>query len=235
MIFEFEETIRYSQTDGDLRLTVPALLDFFQDAATFQAEAAGVGVNVLNDHGLGWFLVSWNVEIIRLPEHAEKVVVGTFPYRFHGRFGNRNCYLRTPDGEYLAKADSIWAMMDKEHGRIVPIPEFVGSAYENEEPLQMDYQGRRIQIPEGLQDGEPIPVLAEHIDFHGHVNNSRYLGMVQEYIPEEGLSGFRVEYKGQTRRGEILTPRYKREDERVVISLCAGEEPRTNIEFMIRK
>lgn len=235
MKFEFEETIRYSQTDGNLRLTVPALLDFFQDAATFQAEEAGVGVNVLNSHGLGWFLVSWNVEIMRMPSHAEKVIVGTFPYRFHGRFGNRNCYLRTPDGEYLAKADSIWAMMDKVHGRIVPIPDFVGAAYEIEEPLPMDYLGRRIQVPEDTAEGEPIPVLAEHIDFHGHVNNSRYLGMVREYIPAEGLAGFRVEYKAQTKQGETLVPLYKNEGERVVVSLCSGGETRTNIEFVIRK
>lgn len=229
---EFEETIRYSQTDGNLRLTVPALLDFFQDAATFQAEEAGVGVNVLNSKGLGWFLVSWNVEITRMPEHGEKIIAGTFPYRFHGRFGNRNCYLRTPGGDYIAKADSIWAMMDKVQGRIVPIPEFVGAAYEVEEPLLMDYQGRKILIPDGMEAGEPIPVLAEHIDFHGHVNNSRYLGMVQDYIPKEGISGFRVEYKAQTRRGEILVPYHYEDDERVIISLRCGDEVRTNIEFL---
>lgn len=231
MRFEFDEIVRYSQTDGNLRLTVSALLDLFQDAATLQAEEAGVGVNVLNAQKLGWFLVSWNTEIIRMPEHGEKVIAGTFPYRFHGRFGNRNCYLRTASGEYLAKADSIWAMMDKEHGRIVPIPDWVGAAYEIEEPLPMEYAGRRIDIPEGLTALEPIPVLPEHIDFHGHVNNSQYLRMVQEYAPE-GLRGFRVEYKSQTRRGEVLVPYMTDEDGRRVISLRAGDEVKTNIEFL---
>ena len=46
MVFEMDEIVRYSQTDRELRLTVPALLDFFQDAATFQAGEAGVGVDV---------------------------------------------------------------------------------------------------------------------------------------------------------------------------------------------
>ena len=51
MVFEMDEIVRYSQTDRELRLTVPALLDFFQDAATFQAGEAGVGVDVLNANG----------------------------------------------------------------------------------------------------------------------------------------------------------------------------------------
>ncbi|MBR5666271.1 MAG: acyl-[Lachnospiraceae bacterium] len=231
MVFEMDEIVRYSQTDGQLRLTVPALLDFFQDAATFQAEEAGVGVDVLNAHGLGWFLVSWNVEINRLPRHAEKIVVGTFPYRFNSRFGNRNCYIKTPDGEYLAKADSIWAMMDKKQGRIVPIPDFVGKAYTVEDPLPMEYAGRKIALPEAMEDGEPIPVISEHIDFHGHVNNSKYLAMVTDFMPKGELSGFRVEYKGQTRRGDILVPRFATEGNRTFVSLCVGEEARTNIEF----
>lgn len=234
MVFEMDEIVRYSQTDRELRLTVPALLDFFQDAATFQAGEAGVGVDVLNANGLGWFLVSWNVEINRLPRHEEHIVVGTFPYRFNSRFGNRNCYIKTPDGEYLAKADSIWAMMDKKQGRIVPIPDFVGKAYTVEDPLPMEYAGRKIALPEAMEEGEPIPALAEHIDFHGHVNNSKYLAMVQDLIPQGELAGFRVEYKGQTRRGDILVPRIGREANRTVIALCVAEEPRTVIEFVTK-
>ena len=79
MRFELYETVRYSQTDGKLRLTVPALLDYFQDVATLQAEEAGVSAAALAKRNLAWFLISWNVEITRLPAHAEKVIVGTFP------------------------------------------------------------------------------------------------------------------------------------------------------------
>lgn len=230
MRYEMEEIIRYSQTDGNLRLTVPALLDFFQDAATLQAEEAGVGAGVLAGRKLAWFLVSWNVEIIRLPKHGEKVIVGTFPYHFHGRFGNRNCYLRTPEGEYLAKADSLWAMADREQGKIVLIPDDVAAAYEAEGQLPMEYLGRRIDLPEGMTECEPIIARAENIDFHGHVNNSQYIHMLRAFLPER-LSRIRVEYKRQTRLGEILTPYRKEENGVLTVSLCVDGEPHVNVEI----
>lgn len=230
MRFELYETVRYSQTDGKLRLTVPALLDYFQDVATLQAEEAGVSAAALAKRNLAWFLISWNVEITRLPVHAEKVIAGTFPYYFHSRLGSRNCYLKTPDGEWLAKADCLWAMMDREKGRMIPIPDDVAQAYETEEKLPMEYFGRRIDLPEGMTAGEPIAVRAENIDYHGHVNNSQYIHIIRPLLPET-ISRIRIEYKRQTRLGEWLTPMTKEENGVTYIALCADGEPHVNIEI----
>lgn len=227
MSFEFEEIIRYSQTDASLTLTLPALLDLFQDAPTLQAERLGVGINRLAEEHLAWYLLSWNIEILRMPKHGERVVVGTAPYYFRGALGKRNCYLRSESGEELARADSLWVMMDTEQQKMVNAPEWITSAYALSEPLPMKAFPRKILIPDGMVPCEPVTVRAEHIDFHRHVNNGQYIHMIQHLLPDR-IGRLCVEYRRQTALGEVLVPYVLRDEHGVTISLQNGE-PNVNI------
>lgn len=43
MPFEFTSRVRYSETDPEEKLTLVSLVDYFQDASTFQSEDCGSG------------------------------------------------------------------------------------------------------------------------------------------------------------------------------------------------
>ncbi len=230
MVFEINEIIRFSQTDKDLLLKITEMLYFFQDVATLQAEELGVGLSVLEARKMGWFLISWNIEIKRLPAYGEKVVIGTYPYQFRGMIGHRNCYLKTLDGEVLIKADSMWALTDKEKGRMVSIPEDIRSEYELGEPLSMTYLGRKIDVPDSAVAAEPIVIRPDHIDFHGHVNNAQYVQMVLGNVNKGDIRRLRVEYKKQTTLGEVLTPYIAVEGKTTTIALRT-DEPHVVVQF----
>lgn len=208
MPYEWKTRIRFSETGGDMCLTLPGLLDYFQDTAPFHAEDLGIGVHYLSPMGMAWFLAAWQITVYRYPKYYETVVIGTLPYRFRGSVGCRNFYLKTEDGELLAVADSVWTLMNVTEGRMVKPPEKVMQRFVTEERLAMDYKGRHIILPERMEEREAFVVRNQHLDGNGHVNNGQFVRMALEYLPANvSVRELRVEYKQQLRQGQLVLPR----------------------------
>ena len=98
-MYSFDSRIRYSETDSEGRLTLMALLNYFQDCSTFQSEDAGVGVQYCKDRNVVWVLNAWQIVPIRLPKYGERVRIGTAPYDFQKFMGFRNFMMFDEDGE----------------------------------------------------------------------------------------------------------------------------------------
>ena len=47
-MYEFDSRVRYSEVDHHGTMTVPALINYFQDCSTFQSEDLGIGTTVLS-------------------------------------------------------------------------------------------------------------------------------------------------------------------------------------------
>ena len=93
--------------------------------------------------------------------------------------------------------------------------------YGLEEPLEMDYEGRKIRLPETAQALEPFPVRRAHIDTNEHVNNSQYIQMVMDLLPGDfPVHRLRVDYKKSAVMGDIIFPKLSREEGRTVAELC---------------
>ncbi len=224
MAYEWRSRIRFSETGGDMCLTLPGLLDYFQDIATFHAEERGVGVNYLSPMGMAWFLAAWQITVKRYPRYFEPVVIGTLPYRFRGSIGYRNFYMKTEDGELLAVADSTWTMMNAAEGRMALPPEKVIQSLVTEDKIKMEYKGRRIALPEKMEEQEAFEVRSHHLDSNGHVNNGQFVRMAMDCLPADvSVSELRVEYKQQLRKGQLVIPRVGQQPDGTVVSLETKE------------
>ena len=76
-MYTFDSRIRYSEIDRSGRLSIPAVVDYFQDCSAFQSEELGVGVEYLANKKRTWILNSWQIVLERRPEECEKITVGT--------------------------------------------------------------------------------------------------------------------------------------------------------------
>ena len=103
--------------DSEGKLTLSALLNYFQDASTFQSEDLGVGVKYTQELHLGWVLSAWQIVVERYPELCEKVTIGTLPYEFKGFMGCRNFMMLDEQGNYNAKVSSICTLLNTDTGR----------------------------------------------------------------------------------------------------------------------
>lgn len=216
----FNSRIRYSECDCKCNLRLEALLNYFQDASTFQSEELGAGFSYLEPRNLVWVLASWQIDINRYPVLGEEVVIGTHPYDFKGFLGYRNFCMMTKTGEILAQANSLWTLLDFSTMKPAFPPKELTDKYTVEPPLDMEYAGRKIAMSPDGRSLEPILVRKQHLDSNNHVNNAQYVSMALDCIPEGFIVGqLRVEYKKQAHLGDILIPYVVEEKEKIVVSL----------------
>ncbi len=216
----FDSRIRYSETDSEGRLTLPALLNYFQDSSTFHSEDLGVGVNYMKANGQAWVLAAWQVVINRMPVFGEIVEVGTAPYDFKGFIGSRNFWLKDSEGNYLAKANSVWSLLDVESGRPVTASREIIDTYGMDPKLDMEYAPRKIIVSgEGAQ-ADPVTVRKQHLDTNLHVNNGQFVSIAMDYVPEDfQVKQLRVEYRQQAFLDDILYPVVFREEGKLTVVL----------------
>lgn len=225
-MYKFGSRIRYSEIDSEGRLSLEALLNYFQDCSTFHSEDIGVGIEYLKERRLAWVMSAWQIVVDRYPSLCEKVIIGTAPYDFRGFMGARNFLMETEAGERLAYANTIWTLMDMEHMRPARVPKELENIYILEERLEMDYAPRKIATPgKGGKKEAAVEVRHHHLDTNHHVNNGQYIRIAMEYLPEEfAIRQMRAEYKKQALLGDVFEPVVYRTAPNVCIVALNNEE-----------
>lgn len=222
-MYEMKSRVRLSEVSADSRMTLPAIINAFQDTSIFQSEDLGVGTRYLEEHKKAWVLSSWQVEVVRYPMLGEHIVISTWASAFHGFFGDRNFVMKDEDDQVIAYANSIWVYMDLTSGRPAkPSEEEIGR-YGMEPPFPMEYASRKVPMPREGVSKQPFKVRKYHIDTNHHVNNCGYVQMAVELLEEEleaDFSELRVEYKKSAVYGDVIYPVLQTEGETTRTALC---------------
>ncbi|MCD7834880.1 MAG: thioesterase [Lachnospiraceae bacterium] len=221
MAYQFESRIRFSEVGQDRRLTKVSLVDYFQDCSTFHSEECGIGIDCLDAHGCVWMILFWQIDIQRLPLLGEHVITRTWPYDFQAFYGYRNFALLDEREQFLAKANSVWALIDRKTERPMRVLPEVANGYGLEPRLDMEYLPRKIKLSGKGEQMEAFRVGRQHLDTNHHVNNGQYIYMAEEYLPEGFETGrLCVEYRKQARLHDMIVPYVYREAHAVAVSLC---------------
>lgn len=231
--YTFEGRIRFSEVDHTKRITLPGIINYFQDCSTFHSEELGVGIDYCAERRRAWVLSAWQVVVERYPVMGEKISVSTWATKFEGLFGTRNFCMADGRQQAAAYANSVWVYMDIEKGRPAKPDEREIELYGTGEPFPMEYAPRKIARPKEFEHGEAFPVRRYHIDTNEHVNNCQYVQMALEVIKEtQEVRQLRVEYKKSAVYGDMIYPRTAKEEGRTVVELCdeAGK-PYAAVEF----
>ena len=236
-MYQKEIKIRYSEIGPDGRLGLAGILDYFQDASTFQSEQLGIGIEYLQKIRRAWLLAAWDVEIDRYPRFDERLTVFTIPYAFRGFYGFRNFGLLDEDGTMIVRADSTWFWFDSEKGIPARLGDDIRQAYPLEEKIPMEYGSRKIQAPEDGKEMEPFAVRRYNLDTNGHVNNVQYVAMAMEYVPDTFEVGkMRAEYRKAAVYGDQICPFVTEQDGKIIVRLCSeANEPYAVMEFSGRR
>lgn len=233
MIYSFDSRVRYSEIGEDGVLTLPGILNYFQDCSTFQSEDIGLGVNVVKSWKRFWVLSAWQVVIERYPILGEEIKTSTWAYDFRGFKGLRNFLMETKDGERLAYANTFWTYMNAENGLPTKLTERDIDGYGLEQKLDMNYAPRKIRLPESYEQQESFVVQKHHLDTNHHVNNCQYVQLAMDYLPDDFRIGqMRTEYKQQARLSDAIYPCVAADTDKVTILLNDGKnEPYAVVEF----
>lgn len=234
MYYKLEGRVRYSEIGEKGYLSLPGILNYFQDCCTFHSESVGQGMKAVKARKRTWVLSAWQVVVNRYPGMGEEIVVGTAPYDFKGFSGSRNFFMDTKEGERLAYANSFWTNLDLTTGHPAKLTDEDIAGYELSPKLDMVYEPRKISLPEQWEEKEAFPVQKRHLDTNHHVNNCQYVLMAEDFLPEGfAIRQMRTEYKRQAVQNDMIYPEVSYGEDKVIVLLNNEEKkPYTIIEFM---
>lgn len=219
-MYQYESKVRYSETDSKGQLSLPGLLEYFQDASIFHSEELNLGVEYLREKGWLWALSSWQIVIYDYPKLCEKITIGTAPYDFKGFIGFRNFWMYNEAGERLAVANSVWSLIQVADGRPVKPNQDMLDGYVLSPKLDMEYADRKVKLEGEGKAYEPIKVLPHHLDTNLHVNNGQYVRIAMDYLPQDfSIGQLRAEYKMQAVLGTELYPVVFEGEDKIGVSL----------------
>ena len=219
-MYSIETKVRYSECGENGKMKLASIVNQFQDASSEHSQSLGVGMDYLKEQKRAWILNSWQIVIERYPNAHEDIVVSTWPTGFRGVFGPRNFCMKTLDGEMLAYANTLWVYLDTETGVPTKPNEEEKAIYGVEPPLPMEYASRKIKLSENAQVVDTVSVHKYHIDTNSHMNNSQYVLLAAEVLPEDFcVKQVRVEYKKSAVYGDKMLIKMVREEDRILVEL----------------
>ena len=234
-MYSYEKKVGYSATDETLTMTVPAILDSFEDASIFEAEDGYINMAYLSERHLAWLLGSWKIVIERRPKLNEKIKITTAPYDFKGFLGCRCFTLSGEDGSVIVKAASIWTLIDTAKMCPVKLTQEMIDGYELTKIIDLEYTSRKIPLLGEGTEGERFTVRNYQIDSNRHMNNVEYVKLAMESLPDHAVvRELRTEYKKAARLGDqMISKVYRADDKWQVVLQDDQDEIFAIVEFIL--
>ena len=225
--------IKFSEVGEDERLNIHQLINYFQDCSTFHLTDLNIDLQKMK---IGFYMLSWQIELNKLPKLGESVKIVTFMHEGKGAFGYRNYLLYNEQNEVLAYANMSGCFIHTENGSLMKLTKAQHNAYPLGEKLEMDYLPRKIITPEFKEVYPEILVSKCHIDIYHHVNNAQYVAIALNYLPQDlKYTQLRVEYKQAAKLNDQLIPMTVEENGIYYISLCNEQhQPYVVLAFSIK-
>lgn len=204
-------------TAGDcqvgFRVTIPAILNWLQEAAGNHADALGVGIQTLQSQGLTWMLGRVSLRLHRAPVWGDRLTLVTWPSGIRGRLvAERQFGIVNAAGELLMEASSEWLCVNLATGKLAPLPEAVKALAAPETVAFHLCAGKFPTPPASTPPSNTVTITARkaEIDANLHVNNVHLAAWLREPLPDERFfqetpSTFDIEYKRPAHAGDIIT------------------------------
>lgn len=213
MEFSRKYFVHYYEADSARRLSLPSLLQYFEDIAILDSVSRGMDLDYYHANNCGWMLLKWDIVIHSLPVFGDTVTVATHVHSMKRFLADRVFSLSASDGTPLAEGRSNWLLADTIKRRPIRIPEERYTVF----GVSLDSEPDFVSIPDvsALEDAIASPPAFRRnlqagntdTDTNLHVNNVRYVSWALDSLPRDFLSGviptaIRVQYKKELIPGE---------------------------------
>lgn len=180
-----------------------SLIKYVQLAAQAQLTENGMSYDELKARKRAFILSRLKVEFTEPVRAFDSLVATTFPCESRG-FSFLRCYKLTRADRTVARAVSLWALIDTDTHSLVRVNDFELNL-QTFDPLDMP-MGRFV-IPVNIVEVGKFCVHYGDVDQNNHMNNTRYPDMYASYLPMEGkrISEITINYQNEAPAKDILT------------------------------
>ncbi len=184
--------------------SVLAVCDYLQEAAGHHAQALGVSMQDLLREGRAWVLAHLRLQVERLPQWGQEVVVETWPSGLDGLYATREFVLHAESSDPIARGTSAWLVIDTEQRRPLRPPRALHTIETPDRSPPLPHATDDLPVPTRTDCERSFAVRYHDLDLNRHVNNVRYLEWALETLPPEvhdtyRCTGLTLQFKAETR------------------------------------
>ena len=175
---------------------------YIQSAAQSQLTDSGLSYDELKEKKRVFILSRFKMEVLKPIRACEPITAITFPSESRG-FSFIRCYGLEQEGKTVARAISMWALLDTETRALVPVNNFdLGLTVLP--PIDMSFD--HLRFPTTLRDIGGYGVHYGDVDRNRHMNNTKYPDMYSNFLPMENkmIKSISINYRNEAVIGEKL-------------------------------
>jgi len=207
-LYIIKDRVGASRTDTNGIMKLTGAMDVIQDCSLLWVESEPSFRNFLARNNLGMFIISRQVDILRLPVYGEEIAVETRIFACRSFLGYRNTVLYGEDGLPCVLTWSVGAFVNLDTGKMVRLLQSEIDKATIDAKIDMEYLDKRIDLPDiPRQRLNAVAVRRSDIDLYHHMNNVKYVEVALELLPEDFVTNrLRIEYKKPAKLGDLLYP-----------------------------
>lgn len=208
MLVDFEKeffiTGSYVDVHDDIRLS--SMLQFMQDVAGEHSTRNGYSRLECLKKNLVWIINRYHIKIERMPHYFENIRVYTWIGKSSHVAFTRYHEIFADDGSSLVKAASVWSIIEQTQRKLI-VPSKYGIVFEGSETgSEIANKAPIVHLDAPNKNDFTVPY--SYIDQNGHMNNCRYMDLVDDILCDsfEGRQRREIcmEYNNEILRGETL-------------------------------
>lgn len=205
----WENTFKITAFDVDInnRLRINRIFDYFQDAASNDAERLGFGYNDFVPKGLFWVLSWIKIEFLDYPKFMDEIKIQTWGKKQHKLYSLRDFLIFNSSNEMIMRGTSAWLLLDSKSLR----PKILTRLYP--ELKLLDSKDALTDLPQKITFFDPSELVYSKtiryadIDLNNHTNNAKYVELLfdcfdQEFHKEHSVRSLAVSFSAETKIGD---------------------------------
>jgi len=202
MEYRMQTEVNVHDVDYNGVAKTSSIMRYIQTAAQSQLTEGGMSYDNLKKNNRAFILSRVKLEVLKPLRAGTPLTAITYPCESRG-YSFLRCYELESDGEVVARAISIWALIDTESHALVRVNDFeLGLPILPPNELVL----RAMKLPSTLTDIGGYGVHYGDVDQNRHMNNTKYPDMYSNFLPLQGkmIRSITINYSNEAQIGEKL-------------------------------
>lgn len=208
MVYTEKYVTKWHDAAPDLCLRPSAILVYLEETSGLHMRSVGRSLDELHiKERKGFILSRIGIVFHKKIEAYSEITVNTFTGASAG-FSSPRYFEMFSNGDKVAEATSIWALVDLESHRPIKVSDF-DFGFEHE-ARELEGIPTRVSIPKTTEFAVvgTREIRYSDVDYNGHMNNTKYPDMLMDYIPEPETVTLRsmvLSFRHEATLGHTLT------------------------------
>lgn len=186
--YEKQHIVEVYECDVNKMMTITSILKLINVLAEDQSELLGCGNDLVKKFGLTWIVTSYILNIKRLPNLKENILLVTKNMEYNKFFCYRDFAIIDSRGTEIITINATLVLMDFINRKIKSIPEELISPFESKKIKKIKNQEKIENIDNKNQNNiSRYNVRFQDIDGNQHVNNTVYFNWIIDVLDYDFL------------------------------------------------